>query len=229
MAFKIGDKVLVSPNWMANANQDMIEDKEQRDKFVGLVHVINRIGPSLNGDVYFDDSLSDELGHIYGWFEDQLELVEDEEEMTYKNEECKYFDGSGHCLGTKELDPCTNAYCPFSKDAERNECQVKGVEPDAPVVTNAQGGKQSDTPYAFHMIPTSSIFAAAQTLGYGAKKYGETINDRNYTKIPTEEHINHAIQHLYAFLAGDKQDEHLPHAIARCMFAYDTAQRSGAV
>lgn len=68
------------------------------------------------------------------------------------------------------------------------------------------------------------MFAAAEVAKYGADKYGETFFDRNYTKIPVEEHINHAIQHLYAYLAGDESDDHLGHAIVRAMFAYDVAR-----
>lgn len=68
------------------------------------------------------------------------------------------------------------------------------------------------------------MFAAAEVAKYGADKYGETIHSRNYTKIPVEEHINHAIQHLYAYLAGDTSDDHLGHAIVRAMFAYDVDQ-----
>lgn len=103
--------------------------------------------------------------------------------------------------------------------------RVEGVAPDAPITTNAQGGKQSDTPYAFHMLPIGAVFAAAQVAAYGAAKYGETFDSRNYTKIPAQEHINHCIQHLYAYLAGDTQDDHLAHAIVRAMFAYETAER----
>ncbi len=65
------------------------------------------------------------------------------------------------------------------------------------------------------------MFAAAMVAQYGAEKYGEDFYHRNYTKIPPEEHINHAIQHLYAFLAGDESDDHLSHAILRAMFAYE--------
>lgn len=100
-----------------------------------------------------------------------------------------------------------------------------GVSPDVPTVVNENGGKQSDTPFAFHLLPVSSVFAAAEVAAYGAKKYGETIGNRNYVKIPSSDHINHAIQHLYAHLAGDTSDDHLGHAIVRCMFAYDVAQR----
>lgn len=135
------------------------------------------------------------------------------------------------CLGTKECDPCSAMVCPVLEKykIKQTDSLVKGMAPDAPVVTNEQGGKQSDSPYAFHMIPVSSVLAAAEVCAYGAKKYGETIGNRNYTKIPTEEHINHAIAHMYAYLAGDKTDDHLGHAIVRAMFAYDTAQRGEAV
>lgn len=102
----------------------------------------------------------------------------------------------------------------------------KWLAPDAPVVTNDKGGKQSDTPYAFHMIPPQALFEAARVCGYGAKKYGETYDKRNYTKIDTVEHVNHAIQHLYGWLMGDTSDDHLAHALVRCMFAVDTAMRN---
>lgn len=100
------------------------------------------------------------------------------------------------------------------------------MSPDTPVVTNEQGGKQSHTPYGFHLLPTSAVFAAAEVAAYGAEKYGETYQDRNYVKIPAEEHVNHCIQHLYAYLAGDTSDDHLGHAIVRAMFAYDVSRNS---
>lgn len=142
-------------------------------------------------------------------------------------EDCACFD-NGRCLGTKECDPCSEYTC-MREYEKQTESLVKGVDPDAPVVVNEQGGKQSDSPYAFHMIPVSSILAAAEVCAYGAKKYGETIGNRNYTKIPAAEHINHAIAHMYAYLAGDRTDDHLGHAIVRAMFAYDTAQKGRGV
>lgn len=90
------------------------------------------------------------------------------------------------------------------------------------------GGKQSKTPYAFHLLPISSVFAAAEVAAYGAEKYEETFSERNYTKIPVEEHVNHCIQHLYAYLAGDSSDDHLGHAIVRAMFAYDVSKKTEA-
>ena len=107
-----------------------------------------------------------------------------------------------------------------------NQSTICGVEPDAPIVENENGGKQSDTPYGFHLLPISALFDAAKVAKYGADKYGETFSNRNYTKIPTIEHLNHAIQHIYAFLAGDTQDDHLGHAIVRLMFAYDCNEKA---
>lgn len=52
------------------------------------------------------------------------------------------------------------------------------------------------------------MFAAARVAKEGADKYDETRNERNYKKIPTDEHINHCLQHLWAFLAGDTSDSH---------------------
>ena len=101
---------------------------------------------------------------------------------------------------------------------------ILGVQPDQPVTENAQGGRQSATPYGFHLLPLNAMFAAAQVAHAGAEKYGEAFYHRNYTKIPVEEHINHALQHLYAFLAGDDSDDHLAHAIVRAMFAYEVAR-----
>ena len=52
---------------------------------------------------------------------------------------------------------------------------ILGVQPDVPIETNAQGGKQSATPYAFHMLPPNAVFAAAEVARQGAEKYGETL------------------------------------------------------
>lgn len=91
-----------------------------------------------------------------------------------------------------------------------------------PTVTNEDGGRQSETLYGFHLLPVRAIFAAAQVAKYGADKYDETVDERNYTLIPPRDHINHCIAHLYAYLAGDTTDDHLGHAVVRAMFAYET-------
>lgn len=58
----------------------------------------------------------------------------------------------------------------------------------------------------------------AKVLHFGADKY----KANNWRLIPQEEHINHALIHLMAALAGDTQDDHLDHALCRLMMAYAT-------
>lgn len=62
------------------------------------------------------------------------------------------------------------------------------------------------------------IIAIAQVLQYGADRY----EPNNWRLIPEEEHINHALIHIIAHLAGDTQDDHINHALCRLMMAKAT-------
>lgn len=103
-----------------------------------------------------------------------------------------------------------------------------GFHPDAPIVTNAQGGKQSAAPFAFHLLPMNALFAAAEVVKQGADKYDDWDGERNYLKIPASDHINHCVGHLLAMLAGDTGEDHGAHAIVRAMFAYEVAVKEAA-
>lgn len=89
------------------------------------------------------------------------------------------------------------------------------LSPNAPTITNAQGGSQSDTKYAFTELDPHAMFVLAEILYTGRAKYGKN----NWRKIPVEDHINHALVHINAYIAGDTQDDHLGHAFCRMMFA----------
>ena len=62
------------------------------------------------------------------------------------------------------------------------------------------------------------ITRIAKVLQYGAGRY----EPNNWRLIPQEEHINHALIHIIAHLAGDTQDDHIDHALCRLMMAYST-------
>lgn len=111
--------------------------------------------------------------------------------------------------------PLENAdgWCCYRLDAP----QIAGVGADAPTTVNAAGGKQSASPYRCDLLPPQATFRVAAVLKHGADKYGTN----NWHAIPVEDHINHALVHLLAFLAGDRQDDHLGHAACRAMFALD--------
>lgn len=101
--------------------------------------------------------------------------------------------------------------------AEMSGPVVEGVGKDAPVMVNDVGGKQSHCPYRCDLLPTMAILAVSKVLKEGADKYG----DDNWRKIPVREHVNHALTHVFAWLAGDKSDDHLEHAACRMLFALD--------
>lgn len=92
---------------------------------------------------------------------------------------------------------------------------IDGVGPDAPVVVNARGGGQSHTPYRFDLVDPKAMFAMTKVLAEGAERYGAD----NWRAIDIEDHLNHLIMHAYAWLAGDRSDEHLSHALCRATFA----------
>jgi hypothetical protein len=96
---------------------------------------------------------------------------------------------------------------------------ISGVGKDAPMAVNAAGGKQSHLPYAFHLVDPVTMFTLARILAEGAAKYGEW----NWRRISVEENLNHALSHIFAYLAGDVQDDHLGHAYCRTMFALSKA------
>lgn len=86
---------------------------------------------------------------------------------------------------------------------------------DAPIVINENGAGQSYIPTRFDLVDGKAMFEMAKVLHEGAEKYGAN----NWRGIPIDDHLNHLIMHAYAYLAGDRSDEHLSHIMCRAMFA----------
>ena len=81
--------------------------------------------------------------------------------------------------------------------------------------------EDNDIDYLYHAIyylSNEPLTAIARVLEEGLKKYPRD----NWKLIPFEDHINHALCHLYMFLKGDIQDRHLDHALTRIALAYET-------
>lgn len=67
------------------------------------------------------------------------------------------------------------------------------------------------------------VINIAKILQYGADRYAPN----NWRLIPQESHINHALVHIIAHLAGDTQDDHINHALCRLMMAKSTKTSEG--
>jgi hypothetical protein len=61
----------------------------------------------------------------------------------------------------------------------------------------------------FDLITPIGLRRLAETCAEGAAKYGPF----NWTRgIPASEMLNHAIRHIYLWLQGDAEEDHLAHA-----------------
>ena len=92
---------------------------------------------------------------------------------------------------------------------------IPGVGPDAEVVTLPNGARQSRVEARFDLLDGRAMFRLARVMGYGATRY----EPNNWRGIPVYDHINHALVHIFAYLAGDTQDDHLGHALCRLHMA----------
>lgn len=86
-----------------------------------------------------------------------------------------------------------------------------------PMSTNLAGGKQSHIKRDFTLIPPDALAQVARVLHDGAQKYDKD----NWKLIPCDDHINHALNHIYLYLAGNMEEDHLPHAATRLLMALE--------
>ena len=95
---------------------------------------------------------------------------------------------------------------------------ITGVSKDEPISTNTRGGKQSASQYSLTAsFPHRAVLDVAKVVKYGLEKYAPD----NWRLISRDDHLNHVLVHLFAYLAGDKQDDHLEHAACRILFALE--------
>lgn len=94
---------------------------------------------------------------------------------------------------------------------------IPGVGPEAQVVVNEKGAKQSHVPYRADLFPPTAYLHVAGILAKGAETYGENT----WVDISFADHINHALVHINAYGAGDRSDDHIGHAACRMMMALE--------
>lgn len=98
--------------------------------------------------------------------------------------------------------------------------------------TNEKGGKQSKLETRCDLLDGQAMFVLARVLKLGAEKY----TPNNWRLIDEMSHVNHALEHLFRYLADQPspglldefaleppEEDHLAHAFCRLMMA--VAQR----
>lgn len=120
-----------------------------------------------------------------------------------------------------DLDEEAHAWSKEMFEVNKNS-KVKGVSKNEPIVTNDQGGKQSKSLYRLDLVPPLALLKVGEELSKGLEHYPPD----NWKLISIEDHLNHALIHLYAWIAGDKSDDHLSHATCRLLFATDLEEKN---
>lgn len=87
------------------------------------------------------------------------------------------------------------------------------------IKANSEGGKQHHRPYRMQAIPPRAILEIGKVRYIGYNELG--YDDENYKKIPLTEHLGRALTHIFAFLMGDKSNDHLSHACCRLLMALE--------
>ena len=67
----------------------------------------------------------------------------------------------------------------------------------------------------YDLIPREAMELIGRTLKKGAEKY-EALNWKK--GLPESDLLNHALQHIYKWIDGDRSEDHVGHALANLAF-----------
>lgn len=91
--------------------------------------------------------------------------------------------------------------------------QIDTVRSTKNVATNPVTGAMRSTDAdkeRYDLISPTLMRRLAETCAEGAKKYGPYNWEKGF---PVSDLLNHALRHLYLYLSGDRQEDHLAHAL----------------
>lgn len=96
---------------------------------------------------------------------------------------------------------------------------MEGLDNNQPICENVSGGKQHQRSFKSEALFFKALLALSK-LRYEACVVNGYADD-NYKLISKKEHIGRALTHLFAYMSGDKSNDHLCHAACRVLMALE--------
>lgn len=86
----------------------------------------------------------------------------------------------------------------------------------------AGGGKRGVVEERYDLVPPIGMQQVAVAMAEGAKRYG----DLNWHGLPVSNCTNHALKHIYQWIDGNRDEDHLGHAAANLLMAAELEKRN---
>ena len=83
------------------------------------------------------------------------------------------------------------------------------------------GGKRGVVAERYDLVPPIGIQQVAVAMAEGAARYG----DLNWHGLPISNCTNHALKHIYQWIDGNRDEDHLGHAAANLLMAAELEKR----
>lgn len=116
------------------------------------------------------------------------------------------------CENADTLDSidCRKRYTRQEMEALISSSKLSGKQVDPGHHTFTTGAKRGTGKPRYDLIPKEALQAWAEAFAEGAEKYGL----HNWLQgFPSSNLMNHAIDHIYSYLRGDRSEDHLGHAL----------------
>jgi hypothetical protein len=123
-----------------------------------------------------------------------------------------------------EAADCATRTTPFGENGklDRSRVQISGSDFNKGVNASATpapaiAGRMNRSPYQSELLPAKAILRASEILSKHVTSHGRD----GWREIAPDVLVGRALTHLLQWQAGDRSEDHLAHALCRCLMAVE--------